>query len=124
MRRPSTSSERWAWWEAAVAGESPPVHENDPQAGFYAVRKFAYGQWARGPYVPARIWWRDGETDPETGELASDERCLAEIDGKEVNPWTAWTYLAKRPIPESEWRWLKAQSPLLPNRPPKKSSEG
>lgn len=120
MREPSTPEQRWAWWEAAVEGRQPPVHENDPQAGYFAVRKFRYGDWARGPHVPARVWWESGEIDPETGELMSNEECRAEIDGVFVNPWRTWTWIARRPIPESEWKWLKAQSPLLPSRPPKK----
>ena len=118
MREPSTPEQRWAWWEAAVAGDVPPVHDNDPQAGFFAVRKFSYGAWVKGPMVPARIWWEPGEIDPETGELLSDERCCAEVDGKPVNPWSSWTWIARRPIPEMEWKWLKAQSPLLPSKPP------
>jgi hypothetical protein len=119
MREPSTLEQRWAWWEAAVAGQEPPVHEMDPHAGFYAVRKFPYGQWAQGPFVPARIWW-EADIDPETGELASPEECRAEIDGVFVNPWSTWTWLARRPISESEWKWLKAQSPLLPTKVPRR----
>jgi len=120
MREPSSPEQRWAWWEAAVAGRDPPVHDNEPQAGFFAVRKFHYGQWARGPFVPVRVWWEPGEIDPETGELLTDERCLAEVDGKPVNPWRSWTWIARRPISLSEWEWLRAQSPLLPSKPPPK----
>ena len=118
MRAPSSADQRWAWYEASIAGENPSVHENDPQAGFFALRKFPYGQWPGGPFIPARIWWEDGETDPETGELTSDERLRAEIDGKEVNPWTNWSWIARRPIGETEWQYLRAMSPLLPSTPP------
>lgn len=120
MRRPSTPAERWAWWEASVAGEQPPIHEGEPHQGFYKVRRFPYGKWPKGPFVPVRIWWEPGEIDPETGELASDEICRAEVDGRPINPWSAWPWLAKRPIPESEWTWLKALSPLLPTEIPQK----
>jgi hypothetical protein len=121
MRRPTSLAERWAWWEAAISGEPLPIHEDEPHTGFFAVRKFRYGDWARGPMVPARVWWEPGEIDVETGELLTDERCLAEIDGAPANPWRSWTWLARRPIPENEWQWLKALSPLLPSKiPPKK----
>lgn len=120
MRQPSTPAQRWAWHEAAVSGDNPPVYENEPQQGFYAVRKFSYGAWVKGPMVPARVWWEPGEIDPDTGELLSDERCCAEVDGKPVNPWRTWSWIARRPIPETEWRWLRAQSPLLPSRPPQR----
>lgn len=120
MRKPSTAEQRWKWWERAVAGDNPPIHENEPQAGFFKVRKFRYGEWVKGPYVPARVWWEPGEIDPETGELISDEICRAEIDGKPVNPWSKWTWIARRPIPESEWEFLKAMSPLLPDKIPRR----
>lgn len=121
MRQPTSAEDRWRWWESAIAGKDPPVHEDEPQAGFYAVRKFRYGEWAQSPFVPARIWWEPGDVDPETGELLTPETCRAEIDGKPANPWRCWLWLASRPIPESEWMWLKALSPLLPSRiPPKR----
>ena len=118
MREPSTLDDRWRWWESALAGEAPPVHEMEPQQGYYALRKFRYSDWPRGPYVPARIWWAPSEIDPDTGELLSDEQCLAEIDGERVNAWTSWTFMAKRPISEAEWRFLRALSPLLPSKIP------
>jgi len=118
MRQPSTLAQKWAWWEAAVNGLDPPIHDGEPQAGFFAVRKFRYGEWVKGPFVPARIWWEPGELDPETGELLSDERCCAEVDGVRVDPWRTWTWLARRPIPEREWEFLKAMSPLLPTKAP------
>jgi hypothetical protein len=120
VREPTSPDQKWAWWEAAVDGQNPPVCEDEPQVGFYAVRKFQYGQWARGPMVPARIWIEPGEIDPETGELLSDERLCAEIDGRRVDPWRHWTWIAKRPISQTEWEWLKALSPLLPTRVPPK----
>lgn len=120
MRTPSSLAERWAWWEAAVAGESPPIHDGEPHQGFFAVRRFRYGQWVKGPFVPARVWWEDGEIDPETGELLSDERCRAEIDGRRANPWSTWTWLARRPISEDEFQWLMALRPLLPTKIPQR----
>lgn len=121
MRQPTSPEAKWAWHEAACDGLAPPTYDDTPQVGFYAVRRFRYGEWARGPFVPARIWIEPGEIDPETGELLSDERLCAEIDGKPADPWRTWTWLARRPIPLSEFEWLKALSPLLPttipNRP-------
>lgn len=121
MRTPSTPADRWSFWERSLAGENPEVYENEPQTGYYALRKFDYSAWRNGPFIPARIWWEPGLIDPETGELLTDERCRAEIDGKEVNPWSSWTWIARRPITEAEWQWLTAQSPLLPTKiPPKR----
>ena len=121
MRRPSTPAERWQWWERAVAGDPMPIHDGEPHAGFFKVRRFRYGEWTKGPFVPARVWWESGEIDPETGELLTPEICRAEVDGRPENPWRAWTWLARRPISEDEWKWLKALSPLLPTKIPQKS---
>lgn len=122
MREPSSPAQRWDWWERAVAGEPVPIHEDEPHQGYFATRKFRYGEWVKGPFVPARIWWEPGDIDPETGELTSPEICRAEIDGRRIDPWRAWPWLAKRPITEDEWKWLRAMSPLLPSKiPPKRA---
>ena len=119
MRMPQTPEQRWAWWEASLNGLEPNIHEDEPHEGFYKCRRFPYGHWPRGPYVPARIWW-EAHTDPATGELISDERLCAEVDGKRANAWRVWPWLAKNPITESEWRWLTALRPLLPTKIPEK----
>jgi hypothetical protein len=62
------------------------------------------------------------DIDPDTGELMSDEIIRMEIDGKEVNPWNNWMYVASRPITESEWKWLKAMSPLTPEKIPRRAA--
>jgi hypothetical protein len=122
MREPTPPDQKWAWWEEAVDGLNPPVREDEPQPGFYAVRRFRYGEWVKGPFVPARIWIEPGEIDPETGELLSDERLCAEIDGKPADPWRNWTWLARRPVSLDEWKWLKALSPLLPTKIPRRQA--
>lgn len=118
MRTPSTPDQIWSWWERAIAGAPVEHVEDSPHAGFFKVRKFPYGQWPTGPYVPARCWIEPGEIDPETGELLSDEIIRMEIDGRQVNPWTHWNWIAKNPVSETEWMWLRAMSPLLPERIP------
>jgi hypothetical protein len=122
LRSPTPLSERWEWWERAVQGERPDVSESEPQVGYYKVRKFRYGAWPRGPWLPARVWMEPQDIDSETGELLSDEIIRMEINGKEVNPWTTWTYLASHPITEAEWKWLKAISPLTPDKIPSRSA--
>lgn len=113
MREPSSSEARWAWWEAAVSGLNPPRYENEPQVGFYKVRR-----WPRLPYwLPARIWIADGPVDPDTGELLDDEWIFAEIDGERKNPLKVWTWL--HPVSEEDYKWIVASRPLQPNRKPK-----
>lgn len=120
MRQPTSISERWEWWERALAGDHLPFYEDKIHCGYFKIRKFPYGQWPKGPFIPARIWMEPGEIDPESGELLSDERWFAEIDGQRKDPWRTWTWLATRPITEDEFKWLTALSPLLPKKLPQK----
>ena len=118
MREPTTLAARWRWWECAVQGREVHHQEEDPQCGFYKVRKFRYGEWPKGPWLPARVWMEPQEIDPETGELLSDEIFKMTIDGKHVDPWHNWTRLSRKPILETEWKWLTAMSPLRAQRIP------
>lgn len=115
MSEPSSLAARWEWWERAISGGPAPIHERDPQVGYYRVRR-----WARKPYwLAARVWLEDGEVDAETGELLTDERFYAEIDGKRVNPIEKWTWLAGHPVTEEDYEWLKAIRPLQPKKQPR-----
>jgi hypothetical protein len=115
MREPSTAASKWAWWEAAIAGEDPPRYEDEPHVGFYRMRK-----WSRLPYwLPARV----DLVSPidEDGQLTDPEYYVAEIDGKRTNALRVWTWL--HPVTEDEYKWLRALSPLLPKKPPVSQAE-
>lgn len=114
MREPSSPESKWAWWESAVAGRSPPIVEEEPHPGFYKLRR-----WPRLPYWLPVYVWIESPIDPETGELVDDERIRCEVDGKAANAKTRWTWFAHHPITEEEFQWLTALSPLLPSRKPK-----
>jgi hypothetical protein len=117
MRQPTSPEQRWQWWEDAISGKPVETLENDIHCGFFKKRKFRYGEWTKGPWLPARVWMEQ-EIDPETGELLSDEVYRMEIDGKRVDPWKMWTWIARKPITEDEWKWLRAMSPLTPDKIP------
>lgn len=122
MRRPTSLDERWGPWERAISGEdlpsiSPDEYYNDIYCGFFKLRKFPYGQWPKGPWIPARVWMDEAEID-EAGELLGDEVWHVEIDGRRVNTWRAWPIVRARPITEDEFKWLTALSPLLPSKIP------
>lgn len=92
MRTPTPRDQIYLWHSKAIRGERVPIHESDPQAGYYLTRLVA-----RGALVPGSIWLHQ-VIDPETGQLAEDERYRAEILGEEVEPNDAWLWLARRPI--------------------------
>ncbi len=92
MRKPTPRDQAYAWHMRAIRGEKMPIHEGEPQCGFYLTRLVA-----RGALVPGSIYLEQ-ITDPETGELMADEVYRAEILGEQVDPNDAWIWLAKRPI--------------------------
>lgn len=84
MSAVAQSKSDYSYWQNALAGTFGPVHDSDPQPGFYRKRT---GR-AAG-YVPVAIWEQDG-------------KMLALVDGKESDAAEIWTYCCKYPILE-EW---------------------
>ena len=79
------------WWFRALAGEeiggpTLPVHESDPQAGFWRKRVTR-----AGAFVPVAIW---------RGE---DDRFVALVDGKEANAYDQWTFVCRYPVTEEQY---------------------
>ena len=88
MRQPTPFKVLFAWHSAALAGKAPPIHDGDPQCGFYK-RRLVRG----GPWVPARIFV-ERDVDPRTGELTCDEVLRIEVEGLDAgDPADHWTYL-------------------------------
>src|SRR5690606_7878493 len=67
-----------------------PVHDGDPQCGFYRRRLFK-----DGPFVPVAIWKQDGEF-------------VAVVDGKTADAADIWTWVCDKPITEAEYRKVMA----------------
>lgn len=87
-------------------GGGIPLDWLDP--GYYKVRSYA-----RGPWIPIQIWMEDGERDPETWELLSDQKLRARWWPRtnnqqfyEVAP--RYFFNRARPIDRSEFKWLLA----------------
>lgn len=56
----------WHWWQEACAGRIGPMHEGQPEQGFYRTR-FKGGKWE-----PVAIWFEGGEWKARRGERMSD----------------------------------------------------
>ena len=87
------------YWRRTLDGERLPVQADAPQPGYYR-RKLV----KNGPWVAARIWIEE-ERD-EAGELQSEQKFFCLVDGKPVDAFEAWTWLANRPITEAEYRFM------------------
>src|SRR4051812_17925341 len=69
------------FWRSALTGAAQPIHENDPQAGYYRVRAYR-----GGPWLPVAIW------------RETDGRLKALRDGSPVDPQDLWTWCCQHPV--------------------------
>ena len=84
--------------------------------GYYKVRSRA-----KGPWIPIHIWLEDGERDPETWELLSDQRWKAEwaprLDTPRMFPVNPFQFINRaRRITKDEFQWLLTLR-TIPSRP-------
>lgn len=73
------------YWNNALAGNFGPVHDSDPQPGFYRKR-VSRG----GPFAPVAIWEAEGQM-------------IALVDGKQSDANEIWTYVCQHPIAEAHY---------------------
>lgn len=98
MRRPTDRAAAWANWRARSEGRALPVGAA-PECGFYKARR-------GGRFICVQIDLI-AETDPDTGELLSDERYVAFL-GADATIYDAamideiWLRCAANPITEAE----------------------
>lgn len=92
--------------------------------GYYKVR----GR-AKGPWIPIHIWLEDGERDPETWELLSDQKWKAEwaprTDTPQLFTISPFQFINRaRRISKDEFQWLLILK-TIPSRQrsPKRSSK-
>jgi hypothetical protein len=83
------------YWQNALSGNFGAVHENDPQCGYYRMRK---GR--GGPWVPVAIWLEDhGSVRQGQNSINSDSgKLVCLVEGKERNAYDVWTWVCRYPI--------------------------
>jgi hypothetical protein len=69
----------WHWWQEACAGRVGPMHEGQPEQGYYRTR-FKDAQWE-----PVAIWFDAGQWQAMRGE-------------RMVDPADAWNFCRTHPI--------------------------
>lgn len=101
MREPTDLYEAYGYWRRVLAGERVPIHlDTPPQLGWFRLRTLRGGPW-HGVVI-----WLEQRTDPETGELISDEIVRIRLDGQKVPPERVWPACAHRAITPEECRNL------------------
>ncbi|TBE49167.1 hypothetical protein ELH06_08330 [Rhizobium ruizarguesonis] len=69
----------WAWWQNALAGNVGPIHDGDPQQGYYRTR------FKDKPWEPVAIWFEDGKWHAMRGDR--------QVDASDI-----WTWCCRNPI--------------------------
>jgi hypothetical protein len=86
---------RWAWWQNALKGNIGPMHEGQPEQGFYRTRSKG------GKWEPVALW-----VDEDTGQW------LAYRAGREVDPAEAWNFCRAHPITRAAYDDALAGKPF------------
>ncbi len=69
----------WHWWQSALEGNFGPIHDGDPQQGYYRTR------FKDKPWEPVAIWFEDGKWHAMRGER--------QVDASDI-----WTWCCRSPI--------------------------
>jgi hypothetical protein len=98
----------YAFWQNALAGRPQPVHDGDPQPGFYYQRR------KDGPRLPVAIWFSD----------AGDPLALVGFEGtaKLGNAAEIWTWVCQYPVTEEIYRAAFAAGAWPDDPPPARGS--
>lgn len=78
------SADLYTKWWARIAGKTPPMHENEPECGYWRVRD------KDGIFVGVAIW------PTEAGIIATRDR-------RSVGVNSVWPYCAKNPVTEDAY---------------------
>jgi hypothetical protein len=106
IRQPTPAAALYRWWNDALAGLAPEVHDGLPEAGFYRTRLVKGGPWVAVEIKVIR------DIDLDTGELEGPERLVALCDGMRRDAARLWTFLT--PISRDEYRALLNRRESIP----------
>lgn len=81
----------YAYWHNALQGTLGPIHDGDPQCGFYRRRLHR-----EGPFLPVAIWRAEG------GDI------VALVGDKPADAVDIWTWVCDKPITEDQYRRVRA----------------
>jgi hypothetical protein len=77
----------YTYWHNALMGQFGPIHENDPQCGYYRMR-----------------WRRGGEWLPVAIFREEDGEVLALCKGEMKDPFEVWTWCCRYPVDYEVYR--------------------
>ena len=80
-------SQSYTYWRNALMGQFGPIHENDPQCGYYGMRRRRGGEW-----IPVAIFRED------------DGEVLALCKGEMKDAFEVWTWCCRYPVDYEVYR--------------------
>ena len=80
-------SQSYTYWRNALQGQLGPIHENDPQCGYYRMRWRRGGEW-----IPVAIFRED------------DGEVLALCKGEMKDAFEVWTWCCRYPVDYEVYR--------------------
>ena len=90
------AADAYEYWRESLAGNNPPIHENEPHCGYFKIRdrrglnaKLAP---AKRKFIACAIWLERGHFK-------------AEIAGTEVSMDRAWPWFARHPVSFEEYQY-------------------
>lgn len=89
-------ADQYDFWRRRMAGEVVPIHDGEPQAGFYKLRT------------------RDGSWHPVAYWFAKDGTLRCRVGNQDINEQTAnerWPYASKNPITHDVYKAVVAGEP-------------
>lgn len=85
----------YTFWQNALAGTLGPIHDSEPQVGFYR-RKIVSGR--NSPWTPVAIW------ADESGNIQALQHATVIMGPRAVDPNEVWSWCANNPITEEAYR--------------------
>ncbi|MEJ1933453.1 hypothetical protein WDZ92_24905 [Nostoc sp. NIES-2111] len=96
----------FTWWHKALEGSFGPIHENDPQPGFYRTRP------------------RKGESGDPVAIFETPEGLKALRAGRLVDPCDVWTWCCMQPITRETYIAVAERGEPWPDQNPARAGIG
>jgi len=87
------SQSTYTYYRSALKGVFGPVHENDPQCGYYRMRRSR-----GGPWIPVAVF-REATDCDQNSEISDSGKLICLVDGVERDPFEVWTWVCRYPVP-------------------------
>lgn len=108
--------DQYAWWKAALNGTRGPIHEGEPQPGFYRARS-KNKQTGVETLTAVAFWYAGGEIKPENLRVQIGTRDPARPGSEDLQRATdAWPFISKEPVSHAAWTGVVKEGKPWPDQ--------